>query len=345
MRRDSLFVLAARGVVSALGAWKALLLALAANLLLAYALAHPVNAALRQLLDRSPAGARADSPSGLWELHAELSRSRPDVLGDLAAWGEIATGERERGGGRRAPLSGFFAATGLAGSSVGFAVLAAALAALFAGGFAGRFGAEKDRGSLAAFGADAARFALPSLALGAFSLCAIAAAFRWIFAETGRLYEPEDLRYEWEAAGLVLLRLLAFLLAAAAIRLVVLYARAAMGRSGSANLAAALGTSVGFLLRRPARALALEILFGALGLAPLLLWAAVGPVWDGRETAALVLAVLGHQAVVFLRLLFRTAHLGAASAFLGRADEARAAAPARPLVSESEPAPAAASAP
>ncbi len=340
MRRDSVLVLAARGVASALGTWKALLLALAANLLLAYALAHPVNAALRQVLDRTPWGARAASSPPLWELHAELSRARPDVLGDFGGWDEIATGERAERGSRRPPLSGFFAATGAAGSSVGFAVLAAALAAVLAGGFAGRFGAEKDRGSLAAFGADAARFALPSLVLGALSLCGIAAAFRWVYAATGRLYEPEDLRYEWEAVGLMLLRLLAFLLVAAAIRLVVLYARAAMGRSGRGNLAAALGTSVGFLLGRPARVLGLEILFGALGVLPLLLWAAWGPVWDGREAGTFALVVLGQQAVVVLRIVLRTAHLGAASAFLARADEARPAAPARtPVSAESEPAP------
>ncbi len=339
MKRDSALVLATRGFFSALETWKALLLALVFNLLLAYAFAHPVNAALRQALDRSPWATRiAGAAPPLSEFYGELSRARPDVFGDLSTWDEVATGEGgERGAPRRAPLSGFLRTTGVSSSAAGFALLAAALAALFAGGFAGRFGSDKDRGSLAAFGADAARFAAASLLLGAASFVGILAAYRWVFAETGRLYEPEDLRYEWEAILLLVLRLLAFLIVAAFIRLVVLYARAAMGRAGRANVAGALGASLGFLARRPIRALALEILFGALGVLPLLLWAILGPVWDGKEAGALTLVLLGQQFVVFFRILARTAYIGAASAFLARAAEASA--PAPKLVSESEPLP------
>ncbi len=113
-----------------------------------------------------------------------------------------------------------------------------------------------------------------------------------------------------------------------------------MGRAGTANLPAALGAALGLLVRRPARALALEILFGALGVLPLLLWAFLGPVWDGRDGAALALVVLGQQAVVLVRILARAAHLGAASAFLARAaDAARPRAAAPTVASESEPAP------
>jgi len=339
VKRDSLLVLAMRGAVSALTTWKALLLALVANLLLAYAFAHPVNVALRSALDRSPWGARLSGASPpLWRFHGELARARPDVLGDLSAWDEIATGDGgERGTARHEPLAGFLRQTGAAGAAVGFAILSAALAAVFAGGFAGRFGSEKERASLAAFGADAARFAPASLVLGTLSLVGIAAAYRWVYGATGTLYEPEDLRYEWEAVALVLARLLAFLLVAAFLRMLVLYARAGMGRSGRANLAGALGVSLGFVARRPARALALEILFGALGVLPLAAWAFFGPVWDGREAGALALVVLGQTAVVFWRILTRAAYLGAAAAFLARATE-EPAAPAPAVTSESEPA-------
>ncbi len=339
VKRDSVIVLASRGAVSALGTWKALLLALVFNLLLAYAFAHPVNAALRQALDRSPWAARIAAPSApLFEFYGEISRARPDVFGDLSAWDTIATGDDGGSGGRRAPLSRFLATTGVASSAAGFAVLAAALSALLAGGFAGRFGSEKERASLAAFGADAARFALPSLLLGALSLVGIAAAYRWVYAASGGLYEAEDLRYEWEAILLGLLRLGAFLVVAAIVRLVVLYTRAAMGRAGKANLVGAFGAALGFLARRPVRVLALEILFGALGVLPLLAWAFLGPVWDGKDLGALALIVLGQQAVVFWRIFARTAHLGAASAFLARASGAAGPAPSPKLTSESEPA-------
>lgn len=339
MKRDSILVLAARGAVSALGAWKALLLALVCNLLLAYAFAHPVNAALRQALDRSPWGARLAAPKApLYEFYGEISRARPDVLGDLSAWDAIASGDEGERGARRAPLSSFLTATGVAGSAAGFAVLAAALSALFAGGFAGRFGSSKEDGSLAAFGADTARFAPASLLLGALSLVGIAAAYRWVYAASGRLVEVEDLRYEWEAILLGLLRLGAFLVVAAIVRLAVLYTRAAMGRAGKANLVGAFGTALGFLARRPIRVLALEVLFGVLGVLPLVVWAFLGPAWDGKDAGALALIVLGQQAVVFWRIFARTAHLGAASAFLGRASEA-ARTPAPTVASESEPAP------
>jgi hypothetical protein len=344
VKRDSVIVLATRGAVSALGTWKALLLALVFNLLLAYAFAHPVNAALREALDRSPWAARLAAPNApLFEFYGEISRARPDVFGDLSAWDAIATGEDAGPGGRRSPLSGFLSTSGVASSAAGFAVIAAALSALFAGGFAGRFGSEKERTSLAAFGADAARFALPSLLLGALSLVGIAAAYRWVYAASGGLYEAEDLRYEWEAILLGLLRLGAFLVVAAIVRLVVLYTRAAMGRSGKASLVGAFGAALGFLARRPVRVLALEILFGALGVLPLLAWALLGPVWDGKDAGALALIVLGQQAVVFWRIFARTAHLGAASAFLARAFDAASPRPA--VASESEPASVAGEAP
>ncbi len=329
MRRDSTLVLAARGLVSALETWKALLLFLVLNAALAFAFTHPLTSALRQTLDRSPWSERLSS--GNAELHAfytSLARTRPDVLGDLSKWDEALTGERQErtSSGRPAPLSGFFRTSGLSGSAVGFGALTALLAALFSGGFAGRFGAERERTSFSAFGADVARFAVPSLLLGAVSLAGIVAAYRFLFAATGTLYESEELRYEWEAVGLLLFRLCVFLLAAGFIRLVVLYARAALGQ-GIPNPFLALMRGLGFVLGRPVRTLALEVLFGALGLLPLLVWLLVGPVWNGRELGGFVPILAGQQFVVLLRILTRAGHLGAASAYLKRSKEGGAPAP------------------
>jgi hypothetical protein len=330
MRRDSVLVLATRGLVSALATWKALLLFLVLNAALALAFTHPLASALRQTLDKSPWAERL--AAGNADLHAfftSFARTRPDVLGDLSKWDEAVTGEREErtSSERPAPLSGFFRASGLSGSAVGFGAVTALLAALFCGGFAGRFGAERERTSLTAFGADAARFAVPSLLLGALSLAGILAAYRWIYAATGTLYEPDELRYEWEAVGLLLFRLGIFLLVAGYIRLVVLYARAALGQ-GIPNPLTALMRGLGFVLGRPVRTLALEILFGALGLLPLLVWLIVGPVWDGRELGDFALILVGQQLVVLIRILTRAGHLGAASAYLKRSKEAGASAPA-----------------
>jgi hypothetical protein len=323
MKRDSVLVLATRGLASALETWKALLLFLVLNALLAAAFTHPLTSALRQTLDKSPWAERlAAKDADLYTFFTTFSRTRPDVFGDLSKWDEVATGERgERGASARsAPLSGFFRSTGISGSAVAFAALAALLAALFSGGFAGRFGAERERMSLIEFGADAVRLAFPSILFGALSLAGVVSAYRWIYAASGTLYEPDELRYEWEAVGLLLLRLGVFLLAAGILRLVVLYARAALGL-GTTNPFAALARGLGFVLGRPMRTLALEVLFGILGVLPLLAWLLFGPVWDGRQLADWVLILLGQQLVVLLRILTRVGHLGAASAFLKRSKE------------------------
>jgi hypothetical protein len=330
VRRDSVFVLAARGLASALETWKALLLLLVLNAALAFAFTHPLTSALRETLDRSPWAERLTA--GNADLHtffAAFARTRPDVLGDLSKWDEVVTGERQErtASGRPAPLSGFFKTSGLSGSAVGFGALAALLAALFSGGFAGRFGAERERTSFAEFGADAARLAVPSLLLGALSLAGILAAYRYIYAAPGVLYEPDELRYEWEAVGLLLIRLGAFLLVAGYIRLVVLYARAAMGQ-GIPSPLASLMRGLGFVLGRPIRTLALEILFAAFGLLPLLLWLYLGPVWDGGKLGDFVLIFAAQQLVVLLRILTRAGHLGAAAAYLKSSREAGTPAPA-----------------
>jgi len=343
MRRDSVLVLAARGLFSALETWKALLLLLVLNAALAAAFAHPLTSALRQTLDKSAFSERLlASNADLHTFFMAFTRTRPDVLGDLSKWDEVVTGEGEerRSPGRSAPLSGFFHTTGISGSAVGFGALAALLAAFFSGGFAGRFGAERERTSLTAFGADAARLAVPSLLFAALSLAGILAAYRWIYAAPGTLYEPDELRYEWEAVALLLLRLGAFLLAAGYLRLVVLYARAALGQ-GITNPFGALMTGFGFVLGRPVRTLALEILFAALGVLPLLAWLLYGPVWDGKEFADFALILAGQQLVVLLRILTRAGHLGAASAYLRRSREAGASAPASTTPEAPSPAPAA----
>ena len=333
MRGDSVLVLATRGLVSALETWKAILLFLVLNAVLAAAFLHPLASALHTTLDKSPWAERLSAgDADLHTFFTAFTRTRPDVLGDLEKWDEVVTGEggERRSSGKAAPLSGFFGTTGLSGSAVAYAALAALLAALFSGGFAGRFGAERDRTSLAAFGADAARFAVPSLLFGALSLAGILAAYRWVYAGPGTLYEADDLRYEWEATGLLLLRLGAFLLVAGYLRLVVVYARAAMGQ-GAANPVSALMTGFGFVLGRPARTLAIEIFFGVLGVLPLVAWAFVGPVWNGGELADFALILAGQQLVVLLRILTRAGHLGAASVYLKRSKEPVSPAAAPPL--------------
>ena len=341
MNRSTLLVLMARGFASALTAWKALLLFLGINALLALALVHPVASALHQTFDRSPMGeqilpGKSPALAVAWD---NFVRARPDVFGDLSKWREVGTGEREVVNARteKPPLSGFFETQGLAGALVPLGLLSALAAALFSGGFAGRFGSVEDRASLSAFGADLGRFAPASLILGAASIVLIVAAYRFVYSAPGRLYAPESLRYEWEAIALMLLRLLAFLLVAAYVRLVVLYARASMGLSKSPSVVLALARGAGFVAGRPVRTLALEIAFAVIGILPLALWGTYAATWDGVDRGRLVLFIVLQQLVVLCRIATRIAHLGTATAFLRRTAEA-----ARPRAVRVEVAPASA---
>lgn len=324
MRRDALVILFARGWGSAFGAWKALLVALGLNVVLAVVLAQPVASALHGALDRSTFANRL-LKGDVVTFHDHFARSRPGTLGDMSGWDTLATGGDPRG-------HDFLRAEGAAGAILWTGLAMALLTSLLAAGFAGRFGDDAGRGSLSLFAADVGRYGLSSLALGVLSFAGIVAAYRYVYVASGDLYAAEELRYEWEAILLQLLRLVLFLVVAGLVRLVVLYARASMGNAKSANPFRALARGAGFVARRPARTMALEILFGGVAVLPLLAWLAWGPSWDGADPARLALLLLGQQLVVFFRIAARVAHLGAASSFLKRAEPlpARAAPAAEP---------------
>jgi hypothetical protein len=327
VKRDGLVGLAVRGLLSALGTWKALLLALALNAALAFAVVRPVGVALHETLDRSPwADVLLKSADATFFVH--FTRQHPDVLGDVAKAEDLVTGvspSRRAGG---TTLARLLPKGGAMTSLLAFGLLNLALAALLSGGFAGRFGASKDRASLQAFGADCGRYGLSSLVLGALTFGLVVAAWRWLYVGTGQLYDPDDFRYEWQAALLTLLRLGLFLVAASYARTLAAFARASMGLAGNANLVSALGQAVGTILRRPGKALALEVLCGTAALAPPVLWGFFAPTWDGTDTSRFFLILAGQQLVVFLRIASRAAHLGSATAWLDRARAASSPAPA-----------------
>lgn len=320
MKGDALPVLWARGLVAAAVAWKALLLALALNAALALVVTAPLASRLHDLLDTRPT---ADGLAKGWDvvLGAHLLRSEPGLLGDPERFAALERGtlpmeELPRLSG---PLAGLLAA----------GLLHAALSALMAGGFAGRFAADRERGSLAPFLADVVRLGLPSLVLGLVGLAAILGAF-FLFVELPReaTLSP-DLRWDWERTGLSLLRLFAFLGTTGAIRAVVAQSRAALGLARTANPFLALVSGAGFVFGRPVKALLLEAAFGVTALLPLAAWLYFAPSWSGGDPGRLALLVAGQQAVVLLRLLARTAHLGATTAWMRGAREAARPAPAK----------------
>jgi hypothetical protein len=310
----------ARGLAAATATWKALLLALALNAALALVVTAPLASRLHDLLDGRPA---ADGLARGWDLvlGAHLLRSEPGLLGDRARLDAIEQGTLPLAEWPRlsGPLAGLLAA----------GLLHAALSGLLAGGFAGRFAADRERGSLTAFLADAVRLGLPSLFIGLVGLAAILGTYL-LFVELPReaTLSP-DLRWDWERTGLSLLRLFAFLGAAGAIRAVVAQARAALGLARTANPLLALASGFGFVLGRPVKALVLEASFGVTALLPLSLWLLFAPSWSGGDVRLLAFLVTGQQAVVLLRILARTAHLGAATTWMRGAREAARPAPAK----------------
>lgn len=334
MTRDSVPAFVFRAFASTLGMWKALLLVLALNAALAFVLVRPAANALHETLDRNPWAERLTK--GVDPLFfAHFTRVRPDVFGDVGKLEDVVTGSTPSGTSARASLKGLLPKDGLAGSTVAFGALSAALAAILAGGFAGRFGATSGRSSLAAFGEDCGKFALPSLLLGLISAGMVIAAFRYLYVGTGLLYDAARFRYEWQAVALQLVRVGAFLLVAGFVRVVVQFSRASMGISGSTNLAAVLGRGLGMAFAHPVGTLGLEIFFGALGILPLALWVLYGRAWDGADLSDYATILLLQQLVVLARIVVRTAYLGTASAWLGRASRtAPAAAPAAPVLVE-----------
>jgi len=320
VKGDALPFLWARGLVAAAATWKALLLALLLNAALALVVTAPLSSRLHDLLDARPA---AEGLAKGWDLvlGAHLLRSEPGLLGERTRLealeqGTLPLAEAPRLSG---PLAGLLAA----------GLLHAVLSALLAGGFAGRFAAARDRGSLAAFLADVARLGLPSLLIGALGFAGILGAFlAFVELPRGATLSP-DLRWDWERTGLSLLRLLAFLGAAGAVRAVVAQSRAALGLAKTANPFLALASGLGFVLGRPVKALLLEIAFGVTAILPLALWLVFAPSWGGGDPRLLALLVAGQQAVVLLRLLSRTAHLGAASSWMRGARESARPAPAK----------------
>ena len=304
---SALPVLVARGFRCAVRAWKVLLVLLAVNALLALALAFPIASALHETLDPLPV-ADAVVKGGETTFWDHFTRNRPDVLGNLGSFGSLFGAEPEAGG--------LLHLQGAAGSLLALGLLNAVIASIFAGGLAVRFadGSEKDSRS---FAADAARLALPSLALSVAAAAGIGGAWFVLFAAPSRLYDPGLLTFEWEAIVLALLRLSAFLVAAGLVRMAVLAARATMGRSGKWNPFLALATGTGRVAGSPLRALSLEVTFGLLGLGPLVVWALAVPVWDGKDLAKLALFVLAETLMVLWRILVRVAQLGAVSAWCG----------------------------
>src|SRR5450759_1384468 len=184
IRRDGLPVLAARGLISAASTWKALLLLLAVNALLALALARPAAFSLHEALDPLP-NAFPLVKGGETTFLEHFFRSHPDVFGSSRSWAKLAGGDGN--------VSGLV--RGFGGRLLFLGLTNAVVASIFAGGFAARV-ASGSTADLGGFLADAARFAPSSLTLSLVSAAGIGGAWWGLFLAPTKLYEAGELSFE-----------------------------------------------------------------------------------------------------------------------------------------------------
>ncbi len=198
------------------------------QLLLAAALILPISNSLHANLDHSTIADRmVGVPDyGWWET---FRRTHPDILG---TFGDAAEGLLSVRGIEPDQFDGL---RGVGASAFSLALLAIFLHAFALGGVLGAL--REPSSSLVAFGREGMRRLPAFLAFTLAAFAGSAAAYRWIYVESGRALEPrvQELSTEGAALAVTGLRLLALLVALAAIKLARRLRPDGMGRpAGSA---------------------------------------------------------------------------------------------------------------
>ena len=183
------------------------------QLLLSTVLILPISNSLHDLLDDSVAGSRmvAKPESGWWET---VQRGHPDLFGNF---GDLTAGLLTPEGVRSQQLAGL---RGIGATAVSLAFLAVVLHAFALGGVFGTV--REPKASLMTFGREGMRRFPAFLVFTLAALAAAGAAYRWIYLETGEALRGRvaNLDSEGKALAVTALRVLALLLALAAIKLV-----------------------------------------------------------------------------------------------------------------------------
>jgi hypothetical protein len=281
------------------------------QLLLATVLVLPVSNALHSLLDMSSTGSRmvADPDYGWWET---VRRTHPDLLGKLPDEIENAVGVE---GVKSSALAGL---QGIGATAMSLAFLGVVLHAFALGGV---FGALREpQASLVVFGREGMRRFPAFLAFTVAAVAAVLAAYRWIYLETGAAWRDRmnDLDTEGQALALTAARLLAFLLVAAAIKLIADSVRAIWVARPDLPAVSRLFAGVAAAFSRPARLFGVLLLYLVCGAALYALWIVLDPSAGGEARFALVPLILTQQVFVFLRSLLKVGYYAGISEALTR---------------------------
>ena len=282
------------------------------QLLLAAVLILPISNSLHDLLDRSVAGSRmvANPDYGLWET---LQREHPDLLGNFA---NLAAGLLTTAGVKSSQLSEL---RGIGAAAVSLAFLAVVLHAFALGGIFGTL--REPKASLVTFGREGMRRFPAFLVFTLAALAAAGAAYRWIFLETGEALRNSvmELDTEGKALAVTALRVAAFLLALAAIKLLADSVRSTWVARPDLPPVSRFFAGVAAALSRPGRLFGVLVYDTIVTGALYFLWLWLDPSAGGEARFALVPLILTQQVFVFVRLLVKVGYYAGVSEALMRA--------------------------
>jgi len=281
------------------------------QLLLSSVLILPISNILHDLLDRSVAGSRmvANPDWGWWET---LQREHPDLLGNLS---KLSAGILTPEGVKSGDLPGL---QGIGATAIALAMLGVVLHAFALGGSFGTL--REPQASLVTFGREGMRRFPAFLAFTLAALAAAGAAYRWIYLETGEALtrRVQELDTEGRALAVTGLRLLALLLALAAIKLAADSVRAIWVARPDLPPISRFFTGLGGVFSRPLRLFGVLLWYVAVTLGLYLIWLVADPSAGGEARLALVPLILTQQVFVFVRLLVKVGYYAGISDALSR---------------------------
>jgi hypothetical protein len=281
------------------------------QLLLAAVLILPISNSVHDLLDNSSAGSRmvAKPESGWWET---VQREHPDLFGNF---GELTAGLLTPEGVKSSQLPGL---RGIGATAVSLGFLAVVLHAFALGGVFGTL--REPKASLVTFGREGMRRFPAFLLFTLATLAAAGAAYRWVYLETGEALRDSvaNLDSEGKALAVTALRLLALLLALAAIKLVADSVRAVWVARPDLPPISRFFAGIASAIGRPARLFGVLVAYGVVTAALYLLWLWLDPSAGGEARFALVPLILAQQLFVFVRLFVKVGYYAAVSEALTR---------------------------
>ncbi len=282
------------------------------QLLLAAVLILPISNSLHDLLDNSVAGSRmvANPESGWWET---VQREHPDLLGNF---GGLAAGLLTPEGVKSSQLPGL---RGIGATAVSLGFLAVVLHAFALGGVFGTL--REPKASLVTFGREGMRRFPAFLLFTLAALAAAGAAYRWIYLETGEALRERvtNLDSEGKALAITALRLIALLLALAAIKLVADSVRAVWVARPDLPPISRFFAGIASALGRPGRLFGVLVSYAIATAALYLVWLWLDPSAGGEARFALVPLILTQQVFVFVRLFVKVGYYAGVSEALTRA--------------------------